>query len=551
MCCLLLCWARLAYASGGRTDSLLQVLDRTLDQQAHYDELRLARLAALQTALHTSHAPGPARFDVLLRICNEYQFFKYDSSFAYSVRLGRLARQLHDPARLQTARTKLAYTLRSAGMFKDAFDTLRTISVRQLPPRYQQEFYEIFSVVNIELAEYDRDGYYQPFYTARANAYADTAARYGAPNSYSVLAQRMFRVKQQNSLAAGLAVYQQLLKLPLTTHQLAINSSGLAKLYEAVGQREPALYYMTLAAINDIRSSTKEGIALFNVSAYCYQHGDLARAYRYINEAKKTAAFYKARQRMVQISPIASLIDGQKITVIEIQRRQARQSAIAIGVLAALLLVGAFVIFAQLRRLQRTGRQLAATNHELQANNTRQQQLNGQLQALNLGLNEANRIKEEYIGYYFSSASRYIDKLESLQKKLGTQLATKHLAAAQQLISDINIKAERTDLFTGFDTVFVQLFPTFVAEFNALFPEPELVYPPEGQLLTTEQRIFALIRLGITDSEQISRILGYSIHTVYAYKTRVKNRSFLPNEEFEGHVLAIGAVGEAVQLVAQ
>ncbi|UOQ76393.1 DUF6377 domain-containing protein [Hymenobacter sp. 5516J-16] len=450
--------------------------------------------------------------------------------------------------KLQTARTKLAYTLRSAGLFKDAFDTLKAIDVRQLEPRYKAEFYEIYSIVCIELAEYDQDAYYQPYYTAKSDAYADTAAQYSRPGSYPNLAQRLYRAKQRNDLRASLAIYAQLQRLPLTAHQVAINASAMARLYENAGLKEKALQFMTLAAISDIKSATKEGIALFKVSDYCYQRGDLSRARWYISEARKAANFYKARQRLVQMSPLSTLIDGRQISLVEKQRQQAKMYALAIGVLATLLLGTAFVIYFQLRRLQLTGRLLATTNQELhqnnvklQALNTKQQELNSKLQELNQGLNEANHVKEEYIGYYFNNTSRYIDKLEVLQKKLSALLSTKQVSSAQQLVKDIDIKSERMALFKGFDTAFIHLFPNFVAEFNALFTEADRIQLADEHLLTTELRIFALIRLGINDSDQISRILGYSIHTVYAYKTRVKNRSFLPNETFEARVLAIQA----------
>ncbi|OUJ72351.1 DUF6377 domain-containing protein [Hymenobacter crusticola] len=537
-----------SFANDRQTDSLLQTLDYTLANQTNYDKQRLNRLAALKAELHSGKADLDASFDLVLLICNEYQVFKYDSAFAYSLKLGKLARTLRNPTKIQTARTKLAFTLRSGGLYKDAFDTLRAINRRLLAPQYRAEFYSTYSLVYTELAEYNQDSYYSPFYTAKSYAYADTSARYGQPGSYLDLSQQLFRAKQQNDLAAGKNIYRQLRRLPLTAHQLAISSSDLAKLYEYAGQCDLALHYMTLAAINDIKSSTKEGIALFNVSDYCYQRGDLQRAYRYIKEARHSATFYSARQRLVQMSPISSLIDGQKITIVEKQRREAKRYALAIGVLASLLLGTAFVIYFQLRRLQSTGRLLAITNQELNENNTKlhvlndkQHELNKKLRELNQGLNEANHLKEEYIGYYFNNTSRYIDKLEVLQKKLNTLLSTKQVAAAQQLVKDIDIKSERTALFKGFDTAFIHLFPNFVAEFNALFTEADRIQLAENSLLTTELRIFALIRLGINDNEQISRILGYSIHTVYAYKTRVKNRSFLPNEAFEARVLAIQA----------
>lgn len=546
-CCLLL-GPHSGVAKGSRTDSLLQVLDQTLTQQHLYDRQRLGRLAKLKAALREHQADKAASFSAALLISDEYQVFKYDSAFAYSLLLGKLARQLRDPAKLQTARTKLAHTLRSAGLFKDAFDTLEVVNVRQLEPQYRAEFYEVYSIVSVELAEYDQDGYFQPYYKALSYAYADTAAQREPVGSYIYLNQRIFQARQKNNLRAGIAAYNQLLGLSLTPHQVAMSASSLALIYERAGQHEKALELMTLAAINDIRSATKEGIALFSVSTYCYQKGELQRAYTYINAAKEMAVFYRARQRQLQMSSIAALIDGQKISLVESQRQQASTYAWAIGLLATLVLGLAAVIYLQLRRLRKAGQLLAATNQELHVNNDKlqeanhtQHQLNSKLQELNRGLNEANHIKEEYIGYYFSNSSRYVNQLEDLQRKLSTLLKTKQAATAQRLVEDIDIKVERTNLFKGFDTVFVRLFPNFVADFNALFAEADRIFLADDQLLTTELRIFALIRLGITDSEQISRVLGYSIHTVYAYKTRVKNRSLVPNEAFEARILAIQA----------
>lgn len=543
--CSLLLSAAPSRASVGPADSLLLALDQTLTHQATYDQQRRQRIEGLTTQLQAAQANEATRFDLMLHIYNEYQVFKYDSAFAYSLRLAAFARRLRSPARLQTARTKLALTLRSAGLFKDAFDTLKAINPRLLPPIDKTDYYEIYSIVCIELAEYEPNTYYYPLYVSKASAYADTSARCAQPGSYRHLSRLLFKAREQRDLRTGTAVYAQLRHLPLTAHQLAITASTLASLYEYAGQPDLAFRLMTLAAINDLKSSTKEGVALYRVAQYCYQRGDLERAHRYISEAQRAAVFYNARQRLVQMAPLASLIDGRKIALAESQRQQAKLYTAAVSLLAALVLGFACISYVQLRRLRRAGTLLAASNYELHANNAKlqelndkQQQLNHQLRELNKGLNEANHLKEEYIGYYFNNTARYIDKLEGLKKKL---LAAKQLATAQRLVEEIDIKSERTDLFKGFDTVFVQLFPNFVTEFNALFTEADRIHLAEAQLLNTELRIFALIRLGITDSEQISRILGYSIHTVYAYKTRVKNRSFLPNEAFEARVLAIQA----------
>ena len=210
--------------------------------------------------------------------------------------------------------------------------------------------------------------------------------------------------------------------------------------------------------------------------------------------------------------------------------------------LVLVVIAFATVIFRQLRRLQRAEITISAINETLQTNNENLSQLNQQLQQANHQLNEANVIKDEYIGYYFNITSEYIDRVEGVKNALEKTLHNKQYVSTQRIVDSINIKKERNDLFKGFDKVFLKLFPHFVVDFNRLLKPDEQIHLVEDQLLTAELRIFALIRLGIDDSERISRILGYTISTVYTYKTRAKKKSIYPNEEFEERVRAIQAV---------
>ncbi|HXO75847.1 MAG TPA: DUF6377 domain-containing protein, partial [Puia sp.] len=82
----------------------------------------------------------------------------------------------------------------------------------------------------------------------------------------------------------------------------------------------------------------------------------------------------------------------------------------------------------------------------------------------------------------------------------------------------------------------------FVASFNALFNPEDQIKLKENELLNIDLRIFALIRMGISDNEKIAQILEYSVNTIYAYKTKIKNRSIVPNEEFEARVLEIKGI---------
>ena len=537
---LLLCFLLTALVpraeAAATTDSLLTELNRALAHQGTYDQQRLNRITVLTADFAAFKADDPAKFALGLRIYDEYKAFKYDSAFVYCQKITRLAKQLHSPAKLEVAQLKLAFILLSSGLFKETFETLDSITPGRLTTDDQHSFYFLKARAYSDLGDFNQDQTYRPVYYAKALAYADTALLFCRPGSYDYLSVQEFRAQKTNDLPAGAAVYAQIRRLPhLTLHQLAVSASTTAYLYELAGQENRAFELLLVAAIADVKSATKETTAIFKLSDYCYQRGDLKNAYVFIKQARENAAFYKARQRQVEISHVSSIIEGQKISIIESQRKSLQTYAILVTLLAAGVVGFAVVSVRQLRKLRKAGRLIFATNRELR-------ERNGELRQLNSGLNEANKIKEEYIGYYFHNNSQYIDKMETLKKRLDALLDSKQYAGLQKMVDGVNIKTERNELLKGFDSVFLRLFPHFLAQFNALFREEDQVHLADDQLLTTELRIFALIRLGISDSEQISRMLGYSINTIYTYKTRVKNRSFVSNEEFEASIQRIQAV---------
>ncbi len=534
--CSLLLGAWPAWATASPADSLLTELNEALAHKAEYDGQRLNRIAELTAEFASHEADDNAKFDLGLRIYDEYKAFKYDSAFVYSQKVTRLAELLQSPEKMEVAKLKLVFVLLSSGLFKETFETLGTINPGRLTAADKAGFYFLKARAYSDLGDFNQDRVYRPAYYRQALACADTALRFCRPGSYDYLSVQEFRAQKTGNLRAGAAVYRQIRRLPhLSLHQLAVSASTTAYIYELAGQDEKAFELLLVSAIADVKTATKETVAILKLSDYCYRRGDLKNAYTFIKAAQEGAAFYKARQRQVAISHVSSLIEGQKISIIESQRKSLKTYSIVITLLAVFVLGFAFIIFQQLRKLQKADRLIAITNRELRGRNN-------ELHQLNSGLNEANRIKEEYIGYYFHNNSQYIDKMEALKKTLDTLLGHKHYAGVQKLVDGIHIKKERNELLKGFDSVFLRLFPHFIAQFNALLRAEDHIQLPEDQLLTTELRIFALIRLGIADSEQISRMLGYSINTIYTYKTRVKNRSFLPNEEFETRVQAIQAV---------
>jgi hypothetical protein len=170
------------------------------------------------------------------------------------------------------------------------------------------------------------------------------------------------------------------------------------------------------------------------------------------------------------------------------------------------------------------------------------QEINRRLSETNEKLNDANKIKEEYIGYFFNVNSEFFDKIERFKKSVEQKIADRKLEEIKFLVNNINLKREKEELIKHFDRAFLRLFPNFVAEFNELFHEEDRVVLPDNELLNTDLRIFALARMGIHENEKIAHILQYSVNTINTYKTRVKNRSIVANEDFEKRIMKIRTV---------
>ena len=527
----------------GSANEQLDELTQALDKKKVYFKQRADRIATLTKEFYAHQASDDAKFAIGLRIYQEYKSFKYDSAFMYAQRLLQLATANGKLAKIETSKLNLAFVQVSSGMFKEAFENLESIDPAPLDSANRVELYFTKARAYADLADFNASAYYLPIYTAKAIAYSDTALQYCRPGSYQALSVQGFRYLKSKNLKASELIYKQILTFSdLPLHQVAINASTAAYVAELLGKQDEELQLLTRAAIADIQSATTETLALFKLSDLCYQRGDLKHAYIFIKNAREDAAFYNARLRQIQIGGIFKVIEDERVGIIERQRKTLSIYAIATTALVLLVIAFAAVIFRQLRRLQRAEVTISAINDTLQTNNEHLSQLNQQLQEVNQQLNEANVIKDEYIGYYFNITSEYIDRVEGFKNALEKSLHNKQYISTQRIVDSINIKKERNDLFKGFDKVFLKLFPHFVADFNALLKPDEQIHLAEDQLLTAELRIFALIRLGIDDSERISKILSYTISTVYTYKTRAKKKSIYPNEEFEERVRAIQAV---------
>jgi len=508
----------------------LNKLDASLARKRDFLSQKVKKINRLKEEIQSINENNlQGKFEVYKKLYNEYRSFNFDTAFNYTQKLHQIATVLGDREKEDFAKIQLGFILLSSGMYKETFDSLKIIKSKSLSPALKPDYYSLMGLAYYNLGDYNKDSHFSSVYDDKANWFIDSALSLMKPNSFEYqYLEGLKKLKEGDKDEAKIVLLKIFKDFKLTNHEYAITASTLSDIYIRERETDKAIDLLAKAAIADVESSTKETTALLHLAELLYKKGDVKRAYDYIELALQDAMFYGARQRKIQVGAILPIIASEKLNDVEKKRKALFLYASVITLLTAMVIAFALIIVKQLRKLKEAEKIIIASNDSLKEVNQR--------------LMEANKIKEEYIGYYFNINSEYIDKIERFKRNIDQKLSSRRFEEIQLIINRINLKKEREELYLSFDKVFLRLFPNFVAEFNSLFKEEDQFRLPNNQLLNTELRIFALIRMGISDNERIAHILDYSVNTIYTYKTRVKNKSIVANEEFEDRVMEIKAV---------
>jgi tetratricopeptide (TPR) repeat protein len=528
-------WCQNGQNTQSTISNLLHQLNQAVEATPRYDASKRATIHQLWYNAAAARSDNE-NFDATLRLFQEYKVFNYDSAFTYASQLQETALRLGDPSRITYARLKLGFCLLSSGMFKETHDCLSQIDIHSAPDSLQAEYYALTGRYYYDLGDFDNDRYNTPAYTKKGNAYMDSALRLYPQGTFSGNYYKGLKEIKSGRPAEALAEFGELLKRPdLSLHELAITTSTLSDIYITSGQTDSAIILLIRAAIADIQSSTKETSAIFNLAQLLYKRGDVRNASSYIEIAIRDATFYGARQRKVQVSAILPLIEGEKISRVEEQKSVLLTWSIIATILLLVVITLVIVILRQVRRLKAAQRTITEAHIKEQA-------INQRLVETNSKLSEANKIKEEYIGYFFNADSEFFARIEKFKKSLEQKIAYRKWDDVITIVNNTNLKKEKEDLLQNFDKVFLKLFPDFIQRFNDLFREEDRIQLKDNEFLNTDLQIFALIRMGIHENEKIARILEYSVNTINTYKTRIRNKSIVPNDEFEQRIMEIKTI---------
>ncbi|GAC1304422.1 MAG: DUF6377 domain-containing protein [Mucilaginibacter sp.] len=505
-------------------------LKKELTRKKLYDDKKEARIKNLKDKLEASSKNNyKLQYDICGQLYEEYKSYQFDSAYVYTQKLLTISLATGNVPKQYETKIKLGFILLSSGMFKETFDCLNHINTHLLNDSAKLDYYSLKARAFSDLADYNNDKNYAPADNASSIKYLDSAIAIAKPGSFEQLMRLGDRQLRTGQMSQPSQYYTKLLNhYNLTAHQRAMVATGLSFFYEGPYQSDTRTNLLTIGAINDIRSSTKETLAIFKLGQQMYLDGNIKDAYIFIQRAMDDAQYYGARLRKIKIGAVLPIVDAQKIIASENDKQRFLIYFLSIAAVAILITLISIIVFIQLKRLKAKEKII--------------EEKNVQLEKINHRLIEDTHIKEEYIGYFFNVISGYILKLEKLKRNVERKLSIKKYDDILLSVNEINIKKERETLFYTFDHIFLKIFPNFITAFNSLLKPEDQIWPKEHEVLNTDLRIFALMRLGISDNETIANILEYSVNTIYVYKMRIKAKALVSSDQFDHKIMAIKAI---------
>lgn len=520
---ILMLWtAMTAFAASG-----LDKLEEALGKRQVYVESKQAHIDSIANRLkgRMSDEDKLRCYDDLYE---QYLTFRFDSAMAYLDRSEQLLGENAGYDEKSKMRIHRALSLATSGHFSQAVDLLKSINSAKLPANLREELYFALQWTYGVWAEYSGNTIYARQYNDLSISYLDSllACTDKSTDKYSyyfadhALRTRDYETARDNYIKA-------LVNTPQNTRLYAQAAYGLAMSYKALGEPEKCREWLINAAISDQITPLKENLALQELALDIKNNdGDLETANRYLRYSLEDAIFYNNRLRMLEISEkFPDIVIGYQDTVTS-QNRRLKIYILCICILLIGFGIAVWIIVCEKKRLNSSRQELSILNEDLKR--------------LNSKLSRTNASREQYTTLFMDLCAAYIEKLNRFQSTVVLKVKARQFEDLLR-VANSNARpseAEMREVFFNFDTAFLKLYPDFVEKFNALLQPDKAIYPRHNELLNTDLRIFALIRMGIKDSSKIATLLFYSPQTIFNHRTQVRNRA-INRETFEQELMNI------------
>ena len=535
---------------------LLHSLDSLLEQQDLFVRVKEERIKQLK--MQYSRVKDVKELYAMNRMVYlEYRVYDADSALHYINKNIQLAQQTNNRTWEVVSLLEQSFVLTSSGLLTEALKAVSDIQPEELPQNLRSEYFGGLCTLYSRLRDYSSENsQLSEHYNNLQKAFRDSVYLTATPDELRYWNCRAWLYLGTPEIEPVKQAFEENKQtLSNDSRKYSIATYNLSAIYRSENNESKYLENLILSAMADIRSVNGDIGSLQEIAEYLFKHGEIDRAYNYILYCSQKAMLFHNRVRIVKMSHLQNQIYKAYQEQSRTQQKRLQASLIAVSFLF-LVLIGAFLfIRKQMRRLKEANLKLDSTNQKLSVKmdalstahqrleevNMQLKDLNTQLQEVNDQLRESNYVKEEYIGYVFNICSTYISKLEEFRKSINRKLKVGQIEDVKTMTdSSATASNELKEFYQNFDTIFLHLYPDFVGDFNALLLPEERIELKEGELLNTELRIHALIRLGITDSVKIADFLHYSAQTVYNNRLRTRNKSIIPKEDFINAVKKLG-----------
>ena len=535
---------------------LLHSLDSLLEQQDLFVRVKEERIKQLK--MQYSRVKDVKELYAMNRMVYlEYRVYDADSALHYINKNIQLAQQTNNRTWEVVSLLEQSFVLTSSGLLTEALKAVSDIQPEELPQNLRSEYFGRLCTLYSRLRDYSSENsQLSEHYNNLQKAFRDSVYLTATPDELRYWNCRAWLYMGTPEIEPVKQAFEENKQtLSNDSRKNSIATYNLSAIYRSENNESKYLENLILSAMADIRSVNGDIGSLQEIAEYLFKHGEIDRAYNYILYCSQKAMLFHNRVRIVKMSHLQNQIYKAYQEQSRTQQKRLQASLIAVSFLF-LVLIGAFLfIRKQMRRLKEANLKLDSTNQKLSVNmdalstahqrleevNIQLKDLNTQLQEVNDQLRESNYVKEEYIGYVFNICSTYISKLEEFRKNINRKLKVGQIEDVKAMTdSSATASNELKEFYQNFDTIFLHLYPDFVGDFNALLLPEERIELKEGELLNTELRIHALIRLGITDSVKIADFLHCSAQTVYNNRLRTRNKSIIPKEDFINAVKKLG-----------
>ena len=538
-----------------QTESWLLRLDSVIQQRQVFDAMKSKRLSEMYKKKESLRSTSEI-LSFNTQMYDEYYVFDSDSAMNCVVQNLKIAQQTNNEPLIHEWRIKQSFVLAATGLLKESLDVMESLDVSRLSNENKIAYYNQMVYLYGHFGQYTGTGELQDYYIGLERQYNDSLHAIVTPSDPQYLwfgVWYLIGKGQQDVLKEQLQ--KKVSQSSLTTRYDAMAAYALARVYKENGNEDMFVRCLAMSGIADIRASNKDVASLQELAEFLVDQGEIIRAYNYINVCLQISQEYRNRVRAVSISRVYDRILQAFLDRDMDQRARLKKTNVALISLLVLLAIAIVFIVSSLLRLRksryrlhevnkelkRRRSEIASVNQHLKEANESLIDVNEKMKKANEQLRESNLVKEEYVGYVFAICSNYISKLEEFRKDINRKAKAKMLKEILSMTDkETVVQDELKEFYQNFDAIFLRLYPTFVEDFNALLNPEERIVPRKGELLNTDLRIYALVRLGINDSVKISEFLHCSPQTIYNNRLKVRNKSKLSKTEFTEALRKIG-----------